>query len=351
VAENTAISWASDTFNPWIGCTRISPACDGCYAANLMGMEGRMKRVEWGEPGCGAGTRARTAPANWRQPLKWNREAAAEVTAWEKKRAGFPQVLAVDPGPRPQRFVFCASLADVFDNEVDPTWRADLFLLIHSTPHLTWLLLTKRPGNIMKLGPMPGAWPRNAAIGTTVEDQVRADQNIPRLLAAKAALNPAFAFVSMEPLLGPVDLRRISTLQFRGAEILNALTGELEGLFGDASATRAPALDWIITGGETDQGAHKARPADPDWFRSIRDQALAAKVPYHHKQNGEWCQFGEHGLLDDGTMNFLGRPDNAPHGWARFGDDDDCRIVTRVGKKRSGRLIDGVLHDAMPAVL
>jgi hypothetical protein len=95
MGEQTGISWCHHTFNPWIGCTKVSPACDGCYAEAMMGEAGRYKRVVWGKPGAGAGTRARTSPANWRQPLKWNRAAQA---------AG------------EQRLVFCASLADVFDN-------------------------------------------------------------------------------------------------------------------------------------------------------------------------------------------------------------------------------------------
>ena len=119
MAENTKIEWADHTFNPWMGCTKISPACDNCYAADMM--DTRYGRVRWGsgEP------RVRTK--DWSKPRKWNRDA-------EKS------------GERP--FVFCASLADVFDNEVDPAWRADLFDLIDDTPNLIWLLLTKRIGNV-----------------------------------------------------------------------------------------------------------------------------------------------------------------------------------------------------------
>lgn len=307
MAENSHISWTDNTFNPWIGCTRISPACDGCYAAHLMG-GGRYSRVEWGEPGKGVGTRSRTAPSNWTKVRKWNRQASEA------------------PG---KTFVFCASLADVFDNAVDPAWRRDLFDLIRETPNLTYLLLTKRPGNIYKLfgEAMMGKadtytglnhlWPKNAAIGTTIEDRLRLLQNAPALAKAAAALRPAFTFWSCEPLLEGL--------------------GELPSL-----------PDWVITGGETDQGAHKARPSDPNWYRSLRDQCAAAGVPFHHKQNGEWCEFGELGMMANGNLNFLGKPDNAPHGWARFGEGDDCRIVTRVGKDRAGRFLDGLEHDARP---
>lgn len=345
MAENSAISWTDHTFNPWIGCTRVSPACDGCYADALMGMGGRMKRAAWGGPGAGEGTRVRTSQGNWMQPLRWNARAAKD-------------------GTRP--FVFCASLADVFDNAVPATWRRDLFDLIRATPNLTWLLLTKRPGNIVKLfreamhlfpGGEAANWPFNAAIGCTVVTQEEADRDIPKLLAAKAALNPAFAFLSMEPLLGPVDLRQwfgdygcgcgwggSNTLMYcnncgwrgHGDETDNcggcgeALSDyyacpECDAHDGDGGSfgPNSAWLDWIITGGETDQGQHHARPAHTDWFRGIRDQCAAAGVPFHHKQNGEWAPL-----------------DNEP----------EPNPVHRVGKRIAGRLIDGLLHDARPEV-
>src|SRR5690606_31944191 len=112
MAENSKIEWTDHTFNPWIGCTKVGPGCDGCYAENLM--DKRYGRVTWG-PG---EDRARTSPGNWRKPLQWNRQASAAN------------------GERP--FVFCASLADVFDNEVDELWRVDLFKLIEQTPNLIW---------------------------------------------------------------------------------------------------------------------------------------------------------------------------------------------------------------------
>lgn len=301
MADETLISWADMTFNPWVGCARISPACDGCYAAHLM--ETRMGRVEWGGPGVGAGTRERTSAANWRKPLTWDKKAAAE-------------------GRRP--FVFCSSLADVFDNEVPTTWRRDLFELIIKTPNLVWLLLTKRPQNIVKLfdeiSHVRDEWPKNAAIGTTVEDQKRADINVPALLDAKAKLNPAFAFLSCEPLLGPVDLMTIRRPSPLGS--ISALPCEPDGVY----------LDWVITGGETDQGSHKARPTHPDWFRNLRDQCAMSGVAFHHKQNGEWVSVSEVA---------------GPGAHFKF---DDGATVRRTGKKLSGRTIDGVTHDAFPEV-
>lgn len=120
MAENTSIEWADHTFNPWTGCTKVSHGCDGCFAESWAKRSGT---VRWGvgEP------RRRTTNANWRLPPKWNAQAEREGRRFR---------------------VFCASLADVFDNEVPQEWRDDLFRLIERTPRLDWLLLTKRVGNV-----------------------------------------------------------------------------------------------------------------------------------------------------------------------------------------------------------
>lgn len=341
MADITSISWTDHTFAPWFGCTKVSPACDGCYAEHLTAT--RFGKAEWGPHA----DRVRSAASTWKKPLTWNRAAARDGTS---------------------PFVFCSHLSDVFDNQVPAEWRAELFDLIRITPNLTWLLLTKRPQNIVKLfaqslarsaddPDLQNHWPRNAAVGCTVVTQDEAERDVPVLLAAKAALSPAFAFVSMEPLLGAVDL---TALDFNGDGELDALRAmspadhwraswspEITGLplneaiedFEDwgfsypPSEVKGPALDWVITGGETDQGAHQARPSHPNWFRDLRDQCAAAGVAYHHKQNGEW----------------LGRPemiDASGPGTHRF---DDGLWMDKVGVGRAGRELDGVIHDARPA--
>lgn len=253
MAENSKIEWTDHTFNPWVGCTKISPACDHCYA------EGWAKRT--GGADLWQGERRRTTDANWRQPLKWNREA---------ERDGV------------RRKVFCASLADVFDNQVLVEWRTDLWRLIRETPHLDWLLLTKRPQNIAKMlpGPLsthPRPWP-NVWLGTTVENQEEADRRIPHLLAVPAAVR----FLSCEPLLGPV---RLHDLQLGNHYVIDSLRGEswrwgAEGVRYDLRRDLA-RINWVIVGGES--GPNR-RPMDLAWARSIRDQCAAAGVAFFGKQ-------------------------------------------------------------------
>ena len=222
MGENSKIEWTDHTFNPWVGCTKISPGCDHCYA------EGWAKRsglVTWG------GERRRTSAAYWRQPAKWNAEA---------QRDGV------------RRRVFCASLADVFDNDVPEAWRADLFATIKRTPNLDWLLLTKRIGNVWRLtqramwnsGSHPGmhhSLPANVWLGITVVKQEEADRDIPKLL-------------SMQPLR-----------PHGGCSVRN------------------PRIDWVIVGGESGPGA---RPFVLDHGKEIVRQCLEANVPVFVKQVG-----------------------------------------------------------------
>lgn len=220
MAENSAIEWTDHTFNPWVGCTKVSPACDHCYA------EGWAKRT--GQEHLWAGDRRRTAGSYWNQPLAWDRKA---------KSAGiFARV-------------FCASLADVFDNKVATEWRDDLWNVIAATPNLDWQLVTKRPQNIPKMiaEAWGDGWP-NVWLGTTVENQEEADRRIPHLRAAPAKIR----FLSVEPMLAPVR-------------------PELDG------------IHWVICGGESGPGA---RPMNPEWARSLRDQCQAAGVPFFMKQMG-----------------------------------------------------------------
>ncbi len=335
----TTIEWCDFSFNPWLGCTKVSSACDHCYA------EAWAKRT--GQPELWSGDRRRTTDAYWRQPLKWDRRA---------KAAGV------------RATVFCASLADVFDNQVPPSWRDDLWALIAATPNLTWLLLTKRPQNIAKMLPgacveqlvgrdLPWPWP-NVALGVTAENQTEADRRIPALLQTPAR----WRFVSCEPLLGPMNLRY---LRAGGPRRVDALMGEEhvrrrfpDGGFGDMEpAGRTARLDLVIAGGESGPGA---RPMHPGWARSLRDQCAAVGVAFHMKQWGEWlpwepehgpCWVSQNGRSEDHHVlfptEFDGNREWDDGLWAVDAGADHAAFQ-RVGKKRAGRLLDGRTHDDEP---
>lgn len=281
---NTKIEWADHTFNPWVGCAKVSPGCAHCYAETLM--DHRLGKARWGK----GQPRVRTSEANWKQPVKWNKET--ERT-----------------GTRPR--VFCASLSDWLDDEVPAEWLYDLLALIHKTPNLIWLLLTKRPENFERrlkaaaaqctIDPLDitdriHSWldarrewsriPENVWIGASVEDQARADERIPRLLEIPARVR----FLSCEPLLGPVDL--------------------IGSKWTVSTDEPNPKIGWVIAGGESGFGARIMRP---EWARSLRDQCVAAGVPFHFKQ------WGEH----------------------------DCRTI-RMGKGLAGRELDGRTWDQLP---
>lgn len=244
MAENSGIEWTDHTFNPWIGCTKISPACDHCYAEELAT---RFKMVKWGED------RKRTSEGNW-----------GRVRAWDRK--------AEKVGVRAR--VFVASLADVFDNHrsIEQTWRDDLWQLIRDCQNLDFLLLTKRPQNIRKFLPADwyGGYP-NVWLGATVENQEEANRRIPALLLIPAKIH----FLSCEPLLGPLDLTFIEREdQFE----LNALTG-----FDADICLPFRAIDWVICGGESAPDDRR-RDMDIEWARSLRDQCDTAGVPFFFKQ-------------------------------------------------------------------
>jgi protein gp37 len=304
----TKIEWCDFTHNEWIGCSKVSPGCENCYAEELM--DTRYGRTKWGPNG----TRDRTAEANRKKPLTWDRAA---------KKAGV------------RYRVFCSSLSDVFEDrdELIP-WRQRLFHTIDQTPNLDWLVLTKRPENVLRFGFEQQLWwpdtsfPRNVWIGTSVEDQKRADERIPELLKIPATIR----FLSMEPLLGPVDLH------------MDYLPWGPDG----ASAAALSRINWVIVGGES---GRKARPMHPAWVWSIRNQCQASGVPFFFKQWGEWVprhsepmknepilplyDDGRHGVFDDQGNWRINEGE-----WSRY-DNLLGQVMYRVGKKIAGRMLDG----------
>lgn len=354
MSDQTKIEWADSTFNPWIGCTKVSPACDHCYAENMM--DTRFGRVKWGA----GNPRSRTSAANWREPVRWDGLTFVQCQCgWRgellaAKNGVCPSCAEVDQFTSARRRVFCASLADVFDNEVPDAWRVDLFGLIRSTPNLDWLLLTKRIGNAVKMLDDAGGWSGfdfatgatrnplpNVWIGATICDQEEADRDIPKLLTTPAAVR----FVSIEPMLGPVDLRLIEVppehdqlrrpWESEGFKF-NALQGHDDDRFHQAPAT----LDWVICGGES---GPNARPMHPDWARSLRDQCEVAGVPFLFKQWGEWAPWdGDCYELPAGCDDTIA-DERATHPFGR-----DLPFLC-VGKHAAGRTLDGRTHDGFPS--
>lgn len=305
MAETTEISWADSTFNPFIGCTKVSAGCDNCYTEALM--DKRMHKVQWG-PGQ---PRVRTSASNWHQPVKWNATPFFKCAecAW---RGGLSDLVNSKTDPCPwcpmcgrgivpaRRRVFCASLADVFDNEVPLQWRIDLFDLIRKTPNLDYLLLTKRIGNaaemmreafgLMSTGvgtyqPMP-----NVHLGATMVNQDEIDRDLPKLLYALAAVR----FLSLEPLLGPIVIPPVFLQR------LNLGEGPKDW------PDDAGIVDHVIVGGESGRGA---RACEVEWIRDIVEQCTAAGTPVFVKQLGanvEWRGMsgaGQHWPEDVGSAD------------------------------------------------
>lgn len=295
MADVSKIQWTDSTFNPWEGCTKIGPGCDHCYA------EARNHRFGGGNWGPGA-PRRRTSEQNWRQPVKWNKEADA---------------FFAEHGHR--RRVFCASLADVFDNEVDPRWRADLFRLIYNTPELDWLLLTKRIGNaaamieqaittahLRTIGAIPWPWP-NVWLGATIVNQDEAERDVAKLQDTPAAVH----FISAEPLLGPLKLVSLARAEKSSREydaytfFDNCLTGFRAH---KAGGWHVDPIDWVIVGGESGHGAREHHiEYTTDIVRQCQHEGVAVfvkqlgskpvaginGVQLVHPKGGDWDEWPE----------------------------------------------------------
>lgn len=332
MAENSAISWTTHTFSGWWGCTKVGPGCDHCYAETF---DRRVGGSHWGSGS------PRRLIKDWSGPRKWHRQA-------EKT------------GERP--WVFASSMCDVFDNEVPTEWRDRLWALVRETPLLRWQFITKRIGNAAKM--LPSDWPDafgHCGLMSTIVNQAEADRDIVKLLAIPAA----WRGLSMEPLLGPVDLTRVEAKadgrlidgSFTYPKRIDALTG-ISGHYPSPTifypdSHRLGRLDWIIAGGESGPGA---RPMSIQWARSLRDQCASAGVPFHFKQWGEWAPSrsvpsGTSGKFAFGDYEFdptaFHVVDHYPREFDKLGSR--CTLE-RVGKDRAGRRLDGIEHNGMPHV-
>lgn len=403
MSDQTKIEWSDSTFNPWIGCTKVGPGCDHCYAAT------QDNHRKWTPYGWGAGKpRKRTSESNWKKPLMWNKHAGnnlfvqcaecglREFRKWDNTLppgglscCSNPDCLSLpesDSSPvRPR--VFCASLSDWLDNEVPIEWLVDLLDLIRQTPNLDWLLLTKRIGNLHSrieaaedcaslapYGPEHFMWisdwlagkpPANVWIGATVVNQEEADRDIPKLLQVPARIR----FLSVEPMLGPIKFNTYHLLTN------HCFVCESEDNCGHERGTQSHPINcvhrtthkdskdrpgegvaWVICGGES---GPNARPMHPDWARSLRDQCIAAGVPFLFKQWGTWkpvcAQYPETdaeydesedaSLCGDICMTDRGyiweegyQPSTSGRPW----------LMDKAGKAKAGRALDDRTHDESP---
>lgn len=383
MANTTGIEWADSTFNPWIGCTAISPGCANCYAA--VSTPARSMHITWG-PGQ---QRHRTSVGNWKQPFTWDKQRFMRCTScrWRGPLAaesiGCGNCKSTNHLAEARRRVFCSSLADWLDNEVPIEWLVDLLALIRDTPHLDWLLLTKRIGNWKSRlqqardatpnAAMIDCWlrgmaPPNIWLGATVVDQTEADRDIVKLRSVPARVR----FVSIEPMLGPIDIRKhmwpvhaswpacFSSPQ-AAIEAGQTVTYKRQALLSAAGA--ASLVNWVVAGGES---GPSARPMHPDWPRSLRDQCAAADVPFLFKQWGSWRAAawfdGPDADRDDGDdFVDLDRTDhqfvaNDGRTWDTVGGrymypplplGHWCLMVNE-GKRATGRILDGDEHNAFP---
>ena len=298
MGSKTKIEWTDATWNPFIGCSRVSEGCRHCYAERIAG---------------------RLVPLHWRKP----------------------------------RRVFVNSMSDLFHENAPDEWIDQAFAVMALCPQHTFQALTKRPKRMLdwvrknstggrifhlasqidpkKYGAVSGSWPLpNVWLGVSVEHQEAADARIPLLLQTPAAVR----FISAEPLLGRVDLhlpdQEAYPLKMRPVAIQR--------------------IHWVICGGESGPGA---RPMHPDWARSLRDQCRAANVPFFFKQWGEWLPEGiEVGWKDVGRP-----PRNAEHLWIAEDGTQHTGLIGsndvrtwRVGKKAAGALLDGREWRQFPEV-
>ncbi|MCF1453438.1 DUF5131 family protein [Agrobacterium vitis] len=364
MADNTHIEWTDATWNPITGCSIVSPGCTNCYAMKLAGT--RMKNHPSRE---GLTTGGKAGPV-WNGKLRFNVEWLTQPLHWKK----------------PRRIFVCAH-GDLFAEGVPYEWIDQIFAVMVLAPWHTLQVLTKRPERMRDyMRQIPdrtphiakwAAWhwgkndpdavyefvvealstpPKNIWLGVSVENQVRADQRIPILLDTPAAIR----WISAEPLLGQLDLRKISSPIF--AANINALTGVYTWENGPPK-TETARLDWVVVGGES---GRNARPMHPDWARSLRDQCAAAGVPFLFKQWGEWWEVdsdardenGNHRVIEtdsheaielwDAKTDCLLTKDASRYTPDTLPENTPARLMTRLGKKAAGRMLDGVEHNGFP---
>lgn len=361
MSAHSKIEWTDATWNPITGCTLVSEGCRYCYAALLAATR---LQFHWSRKGLA--TRTAAGVARFTGEVRFNEEWLDQPLRWRKPR-----------------MIFVCAHGDLFHERVPYEWIDRIFAVMALAPQHKFQVLTKRPERLRRYVsevadeshdatvkrfaphmalPWPQGWPGfewplpNVWLGTSCEDQATADQRIPHLLVTPAAVR----FVSCEPLLSGLDLsewlhdgRRKSLSGADRSRPVQGGAGRNDLAAGgavryhavdrlcdrDSKELGSPRLDWVIVGGES---GRNARPMHPEWAGSIRDQCVAAGVPFFFKQWGEWSP---NGGPNDGPPDYL-----ANDGMLKI-DDPDLHVVpmVRLGKKRAGRLLDGRTWNELPA--
>jgi protein gp37 len=320
----TKIEWTDETWNPIVGCSITSPGCTNCYAMRMAARLERMMPVK-------------VLPGNQIVPSHYSAltQPSKAGPVWTGRANIAPNhVIAKPLRWRKPRRVFVNSMGDLFHENVSDAWIDRVFAIMAQCPQHTFQVLTKRSKRMRDyiIGlparregfdcdsgldwaewPLPNVW-----LGVTAEDQQRTDERIPDLLVTPAAVR----FVSCEPLLGPIDFKFVPGFNRVNLSLRNW---------------------WVICGGETGPGA---RPMHPDWPRSLRDQCATAGVPYFFKQWGEYRPHDVHPQMIHIDVPGIALMPDGSHG--RAPQYIGATFMHKVGKKRAGRILDGVEHDGMP---
>ncbi|MEC4837497.1 phage Gp37/Gp68 family protein [Mycobacteroides chelonae] len=342
MGDKTGIEWTDATWNPVTGCDKVSPGCDHCYA---MKMAKRLKAMG---------------------SAKYQTDGDPRTSGPGFGVARHPGTLAYPLTLKEPTRIFVNSMSDLFHDKVPDEYIAEVFAVMACAYQHTFQVLTKRHGRMKSLlssadfvsmvdkeslaydrsplGHRAIKWPlRNVWLGVSAENQQWADIRIPALLDTPAAVR----FVSGEPLLGPIELKQHWLHPvMREPSPENHAVGRRIG-----KANGVGFIDWVIVGGESGPGA---RPMHPDWARSLRDQCVAAGVPFLFKQWGEWAP-NQHPPLRacvcdwyDGREADICRNDPCRKLSKPPYVDDPRAQMQRVGKKRAGRELDGRTWDQYP---
>jgi protein gp37 len=316
MADKSAIEWTDATVNFWWGCTKVGPGCDHCYAET------------WD---------ARTGGAHWGHGVPRRKIKSASNLI---HRLNGDSIRFADEHDGRARRVFIQSMSDLFDLEVPHVWFAEAWAQIETCICLDIQIVTKRVTAVEKRLSSLGRtrWPKHAGLMITVVNQAEADRDIPRLLALKAKFGIPWVGLSIEPMLGPVDLTRCGS-HYTGSGPLHLWRSGANDGWHRQHMNPPPEVEWVIVGGES--GKH-ARPLNPDWVRNLHEQCVVAGVPFLFKQWGRWLPMDQR------------RSDSDIHekrqSIAVFGDGSNGYRdrAYDIGKKAAGRLLDGVTHDGFP---